>query len=160
MHHASIRAVACALAMIAALQSGAQAQTGSMPDPGKVAVIRQILEVTRAADQVIGVIEASVPAQRASNPRIPAVFWDRFLVQARERRGEFVDSVVPLYSRTFTLAELNALLAFYRSPFGQRLLEVQPVIMQESMQLGQRWGARIGAEIGQQLAAEGVRIQP
>jgi len=137
-------------------EAAAQAQ----PDPAKVAVIRQILEVTHAADQVVGAIEASVPAQRASNPRIPAVFWDRFLAQARARRGEFIDSVVPIYSRTFELAELKTLLQFYQSPLGHRLLEAQPGVMRESMQLGQRWGARIGADIGQQLAAEGVHVQP
>ena len=43
-------------------EAAAQAQ----PDPAKVAVIRQILEVTHAADQVVGAIEASVPAQRAT----------------------------------------------------------------------------------------------
>jgi len=126
----------------------------------KTALIRQILQVTRAADQVVGAIEATVPAQRAGNPRIPSVFWDRFLAQARERRGEFLDSLVPLYSRTFGMAELQALLQFYQSPLGQRLLETQPGLMQESVQIGQRWGARLGAEIGAQLAAEGVQIQP
>ena len=43
---------------------------------------------------------------------------------------------------------------------GQRLLETQPGLMRESMQIGQRWRARLVAEIGQQLAAEGVTIQP
>ena len=148
------------VAVTGVLWAPGEAAAQAQPDPAKVAVIRQILEVTHAADQVVGAIEASVPAQRASNPRIPAVFWDRFLAQARARRGEFIDSVVPIYSRTFELAELKTLLQFYQSPLGHRLLEAQPGVMRESMQLGQRWGARIGADIGQQLAAEGVHVQP
>ena len=71
-----------------------------------------------------------------------------------------MDSVIPLYARSFDMADLRAMLELYKSPFGQRLLEVQPKLVQESMVIGQRWGARIGAEIGQQLAAEGVQIQP
>lgn len=138
----------------------AVAQSNSTKDTEKIALIRQILDATHAADQVVGAIEAAVPTQRAANPRVPAVFWDRFLVQARQRRGEFIDSMVPLYGRNFELAELKALLQFYQSPLGQRLLEAQPVLMRESMQMGQRWGARIGAQIGQELAAEGVQIQP
>jgi hypothetical protein len=138
----------------------AAAQAAPRADSAKVAVIRQILNVTHAADQMVGAIETSVPAQRASNPRIPAVFWDRFLVQARARRSEFIDSLVPLYSRTFELAELKALLQFYQGPLGHRLVEAQPNLTRESLQLGQRWGARIGADVGQQLAAEGVQIQP
>jgi hypothetical protein len=153
-------ALLLAVAAVLCFRSEAAAQAVAQPDPAKVAVIRQILEVTHAADQVVGAIEASVPMQRASNPRIPAVFWDRFLAQARARRGVFIDSLVPIYGRTFELAELKTLLQFYQSPLGHRLLEVQPSVMRESMQLGQRWGARIGADIGQQLAAEGVRVQP
>jgi hypothetical protein len=89
-------AVLLAVALVSR-QGDAAAQAVSQADPAKVAVIRQILDVTHAADQMVGAIEASVPAQRASNPRVPAVFWDRFLVQARARRGEFIDSLVPLY---------------------------------------------------------------
>jgi hypothetical protein len=140
--------------------AGAEAQSGGGASADKVTVIRELLSVTHAADQVLAVVEASVPAQRAANPRIPAIFWDRFLAQARRRRGEFVDSVIPLYARSFDMADLRAMLELYKSPFGQRLLEVQPKLVQESMVIGQRWGARIGAEIGQQLAAEGVQIQP
>jgi uncharacterized protein len=142
------------------LGNSLQAQTTAAADPQKVLVIREILRVTRAAEQVTSAIETGVPAQRAANPRIPSVFWDRFLTQTRARREEFVDSLIPLYSRSFELADLKAMLELYQSPFGQRLLRVQPQVMQESMLLGQRWGSRIGFEIGQQLAAEGVRIQP
>ena len=162
---ASVRTPVASAALLVAValvshHGDAAAQAAPQADSAKVAVIRQILDVTHAADQMIGAIEASVPAQRASNPRVPAVFWDRFLVQARARRGEFIDSLVPLYSRTFELAELKALLQFYQGPLGRRLLEAQPILARESMQLGQRWGARIGADVGQQLAAEGVQIQP
>jgi hypothetical protein len=108
---------------------------------------------------MLGAMETSVPIQRASNPKIPNVFWDRFLAAARERKGEFLDSMIPLYNRTFTEAELKGLLQFYQSPLGQRLLQVQPDLIRESMQLGQRWGSRLGAEIGRQLAAEGVKLE-
>jgi hypothetical protein len=138
----------------------ATAQTGAAPEAQKVALIRELLEVTHAADQVVLAIETSVPMQRAANPRIPGVFWDRFLAAARARRGELVDSVIPIYSRSFDLADLKAMLELYQSPFGQRLLQAQPKLAQESMLVGQRWGTRMGAEIGQQLAAEGVRIEP
>ena len=152
------------LILVAALfvLSGARlpAQSRASADSQKVVLIRKILDVTHAAEQMTSAIETSVPMQRAANPRIPPVFWDRFLTQTRARRGEFVDSLIPLYSRSFELADLKAMLDLYQSQFGQRLLKIQPQVMQESMQLGQRWGARVGADIGQQLASEGVRIQP
>ena len=156
----SIRTLMLVAALFGVAGQRLSAQSSAATDSQKVVLIRQILDVTHAAEQMTSAIETSVPMQRAANPRIPPVFWDRFLTQTRARRGEFVDSLIPLYSRSFEVADLKAMLDLYRSPFGQRLLKIQPQVMQESMQLGQRWGARVGADIGQQLAAEGVRVQP
>jgi hypothetical protein len=53
-------------------------------NPEKEQVIRQILDVTKAAEVMLVAMEAGLPAQRASNPSIPAVFWDRFAARARD----------------------------------------------------------------------------
>lgn len=150
---------AVALAFLCAAPPAA-AQPSPPQDAEKVEIIRQLLEITRAADQMILAIETSLPAQRASNPRIPAVFWDRFLEHARARRGELLESIIPLYSRTFATNELRTMLEFYQTPVGRRLLEVQPALLRDTSQLGQAWGSRIGIEIAQQLSAEGVQLQP
>jgi hypothetical protein len=140
-------------------RSSLAAQAEQAGGAEKAAVIREILDVTHATEQVVTMIEAGVALQRNANPRVPAVFWDRFLAQARRRQGEFIDSLVPVYARAFDVADLKAMLELYKSPFGQRLLAAQPKVAQESMALGQRWGALIGAQVGQQLAAEGVQMQ-
>lgn len=135
-------------------------RSGTGADTAKIALIRQVIAATRAADQAVLALETALPAQRASNPRIPAVFWDRFAERARTRRAEFVELLVPIYDQRFSSAELRDLLAFYRSPLGLRLLDVQPDLTRDAMLAGQKWGMRIGAEIGQELAAEGIQIQP
>jgi uncharacterized protein len=129
------------------------------PDARKAAVIRQLLEETHAADQMIAVVETNLPAQRAAMPGIPAVFWDRFIAGVRAQRGELLDAIVPIYARAFDLAELEQLLAFYKTPLGQRLIVLQPSLLRDSTQVGQLWGARIGQAVGEQLAKEGVQIQ-
>jgi hypothetical protein len=135
-------------------------RSGIGTDTAKIVLIRQVIAATRAADQAVLAMETGLPAQRASNPRIPAVFWDRFAERARSRRSEFVELLVPIYDQRFSPAELRDLLAFYQSPLGQRLLEVQPDLTRDAMLAGQKWGMRLGAEIGQELAAEGIQIQP
>ena len=129
-------------------------------DTAKIVLIRHVIAAAQAADQAVLAMEAGLPAQRASNPRIPAVFWDRFAERVRTRRAEFVELLVPIYDQRFSPAELRDLLAFYQSPLGRRLLEVQPDLTRDAMMAGQKWGMRLGAEIGQELAAEGLRIQP
>jgi hypothetical protein len=147
----TVAAATCALAPV---RAGAQA--ASAPDPEKVRLIRQLITTAHLTDQALQVIEQALPAQRAANPRVPAAFWDRFLEQARARRGELEEGYIALYDRNFTTAELRGLLAFYESPIGKRFVEVQPVLMREGMAMGQEWGTRIGADVGRTLSAEGV----
>ena len=148
-----------ALASLVLVASSSSAQTPA-PDAGKVAVIRQILQETHAADQIVSAIEVSLPAQRAANPKIPAAFFDRLVEAARAQRGELMEALVPVYARRFEMPELEALLAFYKSPLGRRLVEIQPTFLRDSFEVGQAWGMRIGAAIGEQLAKEGIQIQP
>jgi len=153
-------ALALAVASCALAPARAHGQAAAPSDTAKARLIRQLITKARLADQALQAIEQQMPAQRASNPRVPAEFWDRFLEQARARRGELEDGYVALYDRNFTTAELKGLIAFYDSPIGKRFLELQPTLMREGIALGQEWGTRIGADVGRTLAAEGVKSGP
>lgn len=131
----------------------------SSVDSVKADLIRQLLARTGAADQAIAAMEAMIPAQRVANPQVPAVFWDRFLAAARDRRGELIELIVPVYDRHFTTDELRQLLAFYDTTLGQKLLAAQPAIARESIEAGQQWGKRIGGEVAAKLQFEG-RARP
>jgi hypothetical protein len=129
-------------------------------NPEKEAVIRRVLEVTGTAELILTTMEAGLPAQRASNPSIPAVFWDRFAARARADSRSLIDSLVPVYGRLFTTEELKELVRFYETPLGKRLIAATPELARESMMVGQRWGFVIGQEIGVQLEREGLLRPP
>ena len=148
-----------ALVLLAGLAFAGTA-TAQQIDEAKASLIRSIISTTHAGEQMVSVIESSVPAQRAANPRIPAVFWDRFLERANSRKQELLDALVPIYARIFTTRELQQLLQFYQSDIGQRYITLQPRFTQEVMDAGRAWGERLGAEIGAELSAEGVEIKP
>jgi len=46
---------------------------------------------------------------------------------------ELVDVIVPIYQQHVSKSDVEQIVAFYRSPVGQRLLAEQPAMMQESM---------------------------
>ena len=74
---------------------------------------------------------------------------------APQATQQLIDLVVPIYQHNFTEQDVRGLLAFYRTPLGQKLLKVQPVIMHESMLAGEQWGRqRVEQRIGQ-LKSEG-----
>lgn len=158
----SVVRLALALAAVAGtiVPSPVRAQGSPAPDTAKVRLIRQLIARARLTDQAVQAIEQQLPAQRAANSRVPAAFWDRFLEQARARRGELEEGYVTLYDRHFTTAEIRDLLAFYDSPIGKRFLAEQPALMREGIALGQEWGSRIGADVGRTLSAEGAQPGP
>ena len=45
-----------------------------------------------------------------------------------------LDDMVPVYQRRLTKQDVNAMLAFYDSPTGQKILREQPAMMAEGMQ--------------------------
>ena len=138
----------------------AQSSAPALPsDSAKVSVIRQLLSETHAVDVAVSAMETSLPAQRAANPRIPAVFWDRMTAAVHKRIGDLENILIVVYDRHFSIEELQQILAFYRSPVGQKLMSEQPALVRESMLAGQEWGGRLGAEVAQQLAAEGIKIE-
>lgn len=50
---------------------------------------------------------------------------------------EVMDEVVPLYARQFTLAELNEIIAFYKTPTAAKMQKLLPQITQEANQATQ-----------------------
>lgn len=46
---------------------------------------------------------------------------------------EMLADAVPVYQRHFTKSDIDAVIAFYNSPAGQRMLDEQPAVMQEYM---------------------------
>ena len=140
------------------LSTPAWAQRKAAPvDAAKTAAIRRLLELTGAARLALQGMETMVPAQRAANPQVPPAFWDAFLAHAHRDLNQLVDSMVPIYAARFSQQELEQLVRFYESPLGKHLTEAQPQILQESMQVGQRWGMQIGKAIGESLARSGVK---
>ena len=155
-------ALSVGVLLCAVSPSSARCQTpASAPaDSAKLRLIRQLLVRVRVTDQAIQAMEQQLPAQRAANPRVPPEFWERFMEQARARRGELESGYATLYDRHFSTEEIRQLLAFYDTPIGKRFLEVQPVLMREGIALGQEWGSRIGAEVGRTMGGEGARPGP
>ena len=139
-------ALACGL-----LFAGAAHAQDAKPDAARVTAARRALEAGGVVDAMLAAIRANIPAQRAATPQLPAEFWTRFETRLVQDAPQLVDSIAVVYARTFTLEELDALTAFYRSPVGQRLRQAQPALVTETSGIGQRWGQRIGAEIGASL---------
>jgi len=48
--------------------------------------------------------------------------------------GEMLDSMVPVYQKHLTKGDVDAMIAFYSAPTGQKLIKEMPAILGEAMQ--------------------------
>lgn len=63
---------------------------------------------------------------------------------------------IPIYDEFFTLEDIEALIAFYKSPAGQKFIDVTPAFTKRSMELGQEWGAGLAPKMEMKLIEKGI----
>jgi uncharacterized protein len=120
-------------------------------DVAHLQAAHRFLDASGAVNLMVAAIRANLPAQRAAAPKVPEEFWTRFEARIVQDAPQLVDSIAVIYARSFSVEDLQALVAFYTSPTGQRLKNLQPALVSQSTQVGQRWGARIAADVGASL---------
>ncbi len=79
-------------------------------------------------------------ANSALPNEIGDIIQDETMAARKESMPLLMDEMAAIYVRILTEEELDAMLAFYRSPAGQSMLKKMPEMMAETLPLSQRWG--------------------
>ena len=145
-----IAAITLSLSMFGAPQF-ASAQEGGADELMSLMKMEQLLEQS---------IEQMLQLQIQQNPGI-APFRDIMLsyLQRQMSYDRLKPDMISLYENAFTPDELQGLIDFYRTPVGQKSIEVMPGLMAEGAQLG---AARVQENIGElqaEIEAEAKRLQ-
>jgi len=69
--------------------------------------------------------------------------------------NDLIELLTPTYQKHLTLEEIKGLIEFYETPVGKKYAQKSPLIMQESMQIGQQWGMKIGEEFAKKMKDKG-----
>jgi hypothetical protein len=72
---------------------------------------------------------------------------DKLMERFKARSAEVIEEIARIYAAEFSIEDMEAITAFYRTPAGRKLVAKLPVIAQRSMVIGQRWGMQLGREI-------------
>ncbi|MDP6978442.1 MAG: DUF2059 domain-containing protein [Myxococcota bacterium] len=126
-------------------------------EPSNEALAKELMVLSVGADmsqEIAGFLSAQL---RPAYPLVPEETW----VEVFETvDGKEVEALIAgIYTRHFTRDELLELVAFYKSPIGKRFVELLPVVMQESMALGNEWNQRKVNEVVEALKARGHNPQ-
>src|ERR1700733_11172630 len=137
-------------------------------DPAKETDIRQLMDVTGAKDLGQQIMSAGIAQFRASvtesqqdNPRAKQ-FADAFAARFEKHFNphSLTEMVIPIYDQHLSSEDLKELLAYYQSPFGQRMLKVLPVVAQESQEAGFKIGQKAAQEAMEELRADYPEFVP
>jgi len=102
---------------------------------------RELMIVSKSADMGIQMIDQLIEMQKQQNPSVGDEVWSS--IRSEFNSDELINILVPIYVKNFTLAEMNEIIAFYKSPIGQKVIDKMPAVMQEAMLAGQQWGVTI-----------------
>jgi hypothetical protein len=103
-----------------------------------------------------------IPAYQANKAKFDPVLAKAGAIQAEIAQGvvnqnlnSVVTAATQAYARQFTKAELDGILAFYRTPAGQALMRKEPAVAAE---LANATGRLIGAKIDAAMQANAKRL--
>jgi len=114
--------------------------------------IVKMLQLT-GTEKLLGEMKLTmINGMKASMPKVPATFWTKF--ESKMDMAALTEKIIPLYDKYYTLEDLKAINAFYRSPAGLKVLSTSPQIFQESLAIGRKWGEQMGKEASEEFEKE------
>ncbi|HLH90231.1 MAG TPA: DUF2059 domain-containing protein [Xanthobacteraceae bacterium] len=70
------------------------------------------------------------------------------------KTAEINNEVAKVYAQHFTEADLKAILAFYKSPVGQKMLTEEPKAIEQSLKAAQDWAAKFSDVVIERFRTE------
>ena len=155
------RAARPSLLAVALLAFAPAAHAQHKPSAAALATANQLIKVTGATTLfkplIAGVIEQAKTPFLQQNPMLAKDLNEigaKINADLSPRFSELTNEVATLYATRFSDQELKAILTFYQSPAGQKLLTQQPQIIESSMKFAQTWANKLTDEVIQQMRAE------
>jgi uncharacterized protein len=140
---------------------GAAAVQAQTPSAGAVATARELLAVkggTLMFEPVIpGVVETTKNKLVPTNPALARDLGEVSTQLRKEfdsKKAELVYEVAIIYASHFTEQELKELVAFYKSPLGQKMLREEPTAVDQSMKRAQDWSTDFAEVVMGRFRAE------
>lgn len=129
-------------------------------DAQKEKSIRELIVLSGQEQVAKSVIPRIIGQAQSQTPNAPAGFWDRATKKYADSTSTFVDRLVPVYAARYTQEELDTLVAFYKSPAGQKMTKETPLIQSETSRVGSQWVQEISSQLRTELEAEQAKAGP
>ena len=156
-----ILSAACLALGLALTALPAAAQQPKPASPTAIAAAKEILMMKHAdamyANAVPALVQKTKDQLLQSNLNYQKDLNEVAVIVAQKLAGrekEIGDGMAAVYAQAFTEQELKDLLAFYKSPLGQKLLTAEPQAIQQSMAFMNQWAQSFAEMINGEFRGE------
>lgn len=150
----------CAAAF-ACLAFAPHAHAQAQPSAAAAALGREIVELKGATTMfdsvIIGVVEYHKKILLSANPNLQKDLDEvtaRLVKEFMPRRSEVQMEIARGYASRFTEQELKEILAFYKTPLGQKLIVEEPKGVDEATKRVDAWAGKYAEEVLARLRTE------
>ena len=119
-----------------------------------IATAKELIAATQATTVfnplIAGVVEQAKLLFLQQNPGLAKdlnKIAEKMRTDLAPRFSELSDEMAKLYATHFTDQELKAILVFYQSPVGKKLLAEQPTVVDASMRYAQDWANKLSDQV-------------
>jgi len=114
--------------------------------------LKKMFALSGSEETFKGAITQMVSMFKQQNTNIDSKIWDELEAEfSNSSMNDLVDMLIPVYSKYLSQSDIEAMITFYQSPIGEKFAKSTPMIMKESMQVGQQWGMKISQEFTRKL---------
>lgn len=107
--------------------------------------LKKMFEVSGTDESFAAAINQMFVMYEQQYPSIDKEVWTEFKNEfLKTSIDDLVDMLVPVYEKYLTISDIEEMIKFYQTPVGEKYAKSTPLIMTESMQVGQQWGLKIG----------------
>lgn len=116
--------------------------------------IEDLMIITGSGDLGVTILNNMIDSFKKNTPEIDESFWNEFKKEFNAK--ELIDLMIPIYDKYYTESDIDELIKFYKTPIGKKTISNMPLLMQESMKVGQLWGQSIGEKAINRLKEKGM----
>ncbi|MCK4677882.1 MAG: DUF2059 domain-containing protein [Bacteroidales bacterium] len=118
--------------------------------------LKKMFEVSGTEESYKAIITQLITMFKQQYSDVSAEIWDELANEfVKTSLNDLVDMLVPIYKKYLTQNDLEELIKFYHTPVGKKFAKNTPLIIQESMQVGQQWGVKMGQEFEKKMKEKG-----
>jgi hypothetical protein len=150
----AIKRITRLAAVAVALVAFGPAAHSQQPSAAAMATAKELIASTGAAavfnPLISGVVEQAKLLFLQQNPALVNdlnEIANQMRTDLEPRFVDLTDEMARLYATHFTDQELKAVLVFYQSPVGKKLLAQQPTVVDDSMRFAQDWANKLSDQV-------------